>query len=154
MIWADGHFEPDRFSRRSLCDANRKKSGRCATTVAVTQHLTQWRILAGRRLLADLPANALWSQVHPSAVAIKILDRMPALMNRSRYIQRVVDPTDRSILAALAANARITVRELAQSIGLSAPSVAERIHRLEDTGVIDGYTIIIDAQALGICRRL
>lgn len=71
-------------------------------------------------------------------------------MNGSRYPKRMVDPTDRSILVALAANARITVRELAQSIGLSAPSVTERIRRMEDTGVIEGYTIAIDARALGM----
>ena len=71
-------------------------------------------------------------------------------MNRSRYSERAADPTDRSILMALAANARITVRELAQSIGLSAPSVTERIRRMEDTGVIEGYTIAIDARALGM----
>lgn len=70
--------------------------------------------------------------------------------SRSRHVARSADLTDRSILIALAANARVTVRELAQSIGLSAPSVTERICRMEDTGVIDGYTITIDLRALGI----
>jgi Lrp/AsnC family transcriptional regulator, leucine-responsive regulatory protein len=71
-------------------------------------------------------------------------------MNRSRYISRPADPTDRSILVALAANGRVTVRELAQSIGLSAPSVTDRIRRMEDIGVISGYTINIDQRALGM----
>lgn len=42
------------------------------------------------------------------------------------------------------------MRELAHTIGLSAPSVTERIRRMEDTRVIGGYTIAIDAQALGM----
>ena len=70
-------------------------------------------------------------------------------MNRSRYAARAVDPVDRAILLALGQNARITIRELAQTIGLSSPSATERMRRLEDTGVIAGYTIAIDNHALG-----
>ena len=70
-------------------------------------------------------------------------------MNRSHYLPRASDPTDRAILAALAANGRITIRELAHSVGMSAPSVTERVRRLEDRGVIEGYTISVDPQALG-----
>lgn len=71
-------------------------------------------------------------------------------MNRSRYLERNFDKTDRAILNALAVNARITVRELAQVLNLSAPSVAERMRRLEDRGIIEGYTIIVDAHAVGM----
>jgi len=70
-------------------------------------------------------------------------------MNRSRYLERASDPTDLAILCALAANARITVRELARAVGLSAPSVTERMRRLEDRGIIKGYTIALDTRALG-----
>lgn len=70
-------------------------------------------------------------------------------MNRSRYLQRAADPTDLAILRALAANARTTARELARAVGLSAPSVTERMRRLEDRGIIKGYTIAFDTRALG-----
>ena len=71
-------------------------------------------------------------------------------MNRSRYAARAVDPVDRAILLALGQNARITIRELAQKIGLSSPSATERMRRLEDTGAIAGYTIAVDNHALGL----
>lgn len=71
-------------------------------------------------------------------------------MNRSRYESRPVDNTDRTIIAALAKNARMTFRDLAARIGLSSPSVTERIRKLEDSGAIAGYTIAIDPEAFGL----
>ena len=71
-------------------------------------------------------------------------------MNRSRYINRPVDNVDRAIIAALTQNARMTVRDLAARIGLSSPSVTERIHKLEDSGAIAGYTINVDPNAFGL----
>lgn len=70
-------------------------------------------------------------------------------MNRSRYITRALDSVDQAILLALAQNSRVTVRELAQKVGLSSPSATERMRRLEDVGVIAGYTIAVDNHALG-----
>lgn len=72
-------------------------------------------------------------------------------MNRSRYVTRPLDMTDRAIIAALADNGRMTIRELAQVIDLSSPSVTERIHKLEDAGAIQGYTIIVDPKVFGLC---
>ena len=71
-------------------------------------------------------------------------------MNRSRYANRPVDNTDRTIISALAKSGRMTVRELAAQIGLSSPSVTERIHKLEDSGAIAGYTISVDPNAFGL----
>ena len=71
-------------------------------------------------------------------------------MNRSRYINRPVDNVDRAIISALTQNARMTVRDLAGRIGLSSPSVTERIHKLEDSGAIAGYTIDVDPDAFGL----
>tara|TARA_R110000824_G_scaffold35772_3_gene111767 strand:+ start:377 stop:838 length:462 start_codon:yes stop_codon:yes gene_type:complete len=71
-------------------------------------------------------------------------------MNRSRYVTRPLDATDRAIIAALNDNGRMTVRELAEQIGMSSPSVTERIHKLEDTGAIQGYTIIVDPTVFGL----
>lgn len=71
-------------------------------------------------------------------------------MNRSRYLNRPVDNIDRTIIAELTQNARMTVRDLASRIGLSSPSVTERIHKLEDSGAIAGYTITVDPNAFGL----
>jgi Lrp/AsnC family leucine-responsive transcriptional regulator len=71
-------------------------------------------------------------------------------MKRLRYEDGPLDGKDVSILGALAADARISVADLARLVGLSAPSVAERIRRLEEKGVIQGYTIRISAAGLGL----
>jgi Lrp/AsnC family leucine-responsive transcriptional regulator len=71
-------------------------------------------------------------------------------MKRLRYENGAVDQTDRSILAALAGDARISVADLARSVGLTPPSVSERIRRLEEAGVIEGYTLAVNPQALGL----
>jgi Lrp/AsnC family transcriptional regulator, leucine-responsive regulatory protein len=60
-----------------------------------------------------------------------------------------LDAIDRELLAALADDARQPVSELARRIGLSAPSTAERLRRLETQGVIERFTVQIDPRALG-----
>lgn len=70
-------------------------------------------------------------------------------MKRLRSENGVFDSIDARILAALAADARISNASLARAVGLSPPSVAERIRRLEDDGVIGGYTVMLDPKALG-----
>lgn len=71
-------------------------------------------------------------------------------MRRLRYEDGPVDDTDARILDALRDNARISIADLARKVGLSAPSVSERIKRLEESGVIGGYTVTIDPAALGL----
>jgi Lrp/AsnC family transcriptional regulator, leucine-responsive regulatory protein len=60
-----------------------------------------------------------------------------------------LDDTDARILAALDADARLSMSELARLIGMSAPSVSERVRRLEAAGVIRGFTIDLDTRAIG-----
>ncbi|MCC7358611.1 MAG: Lrp/AsnC family transcriptional regulator [Anaerolineales bacterium] len=60
-----------------------------------------------------------------------------------------LDDVDRRILDLLQANARRTNAEIAEDVGLTAPSVFERIRKLEQRGVIRGYTVQVDPQALG-----
>ena len=60
-----------------------------------------------------------------------------------------IDAIDAKILVRLAENARMTTADLARSVGLSPPSVAERIRRLEDRGVITGYGARITPAAVG-----
>jgi DNA-binding Lrp family transcriptional regulator len=58
------------------------------------------------------------------------------------------DSTDLSILRSLQKNARATVREIAEEVHLSATPVHERIKRMEREGIIQRYTIIIDASKI------
>ena len=61
----------------------------------------------------------------------------------------MLDKIDRQIVKALAANARVSLKELSSEVKLSPPSVSERLRRLEDSGVIRSYTIDVDPRALG-----
>jgi Lrp/AsnC family leucine-responsive transcriptional regulator len=61
----------------------------------------------------------------------------------------MIDQIDRMILEALQRDARMSLKELAALAGLSSPSVAERVRRLEERGVIRGFTVQIDPKALG-----
>jgi DNA-binding Lrp family transcriptional regulator len=58
------------------------------------------------------------------------------------------DSIDLSILRSLQKNARATVREIAEEVHLSATPVHERIKRMEREGIIQRYTIIIDASKI------
>jgi Lrp/AsnC family leucine-responsive transcriptional regulator len=71
-------------------------------------------------------------------------------MKRLRYENGTLDGIDVRILDALVADARISVADLARAVGLSSPSVSERMKRLEEAGVIEGYTVRINPQALGL----
>lgn len=71
-------------------------------------------------------------------------------MKRLRYQNGELDATDARILEALIEDARISIAELARSVRLSPPSVSERIKRLEESGVIEGYTLRINTEALGL----
>jgi Lrp/AsnC family leucine-responsive transcriptional regulator len=59
-----------------------------------------------------------------------------------------LDDTDRKILDLLQRDARMTNAAIAAEVGLTAPSVFERIRKLEQRGVIRGYTILVDPAAL------
>ena len=60
-----------------------------------------------------------------------------------------VDALDYKIVRALMDNGRITWAELAGLLSLSSPATADRVRRLEDQGIIKGYTTLIDAESAG-----
>ncbi|NEA52514.1 Lrp/AsnC family transcriptional regulator [Streptomyces sp. SID10815] len=60
------------------------------------------------------------------------------------------DDTDRRILAALQGNGRLGYAELARLVNMSPSAVAERVRRLEEAGVIEGYTAVVSAERLGL----
>lgn len=64
----------------------------------------------------------------------------------------VMDAIDLRLIELLTDNARASYAELAQQVGLSAPSTADRVRRLEERGVVLGYAARVDPAALG--RRL
>lgn len=64
-------------------------------------------------------------------------------------MQVEIDATDRLLLQALQANARLTTSELAQQTQLSQSPCWRRIKRLEDAGLIAGYHARLDRRALG-----
>jgi Lrp/AsnC family leucine-responsive transcriptional regulator len=61
-----------------------------------------------------------------------------------------LDPVNRRLLAELHADPRLSMAELARRVGMSAPSVTERVQRLERLGVITGFHMDIDPAALGM----
>jgi Lrp/AsnC family transcriptional regulator, leucine-responsive regulatory protein len=60
-----------------------------------------------------------------------------------------VDATNRRLLEELQADARLTMAELGRRVGLSAPAVTERVQRLEQDGVIEGYRARLSPRTLG-----
>ncbi|SDG47784.1 Lrp/AsnC family transcriptional regulator [Klenkia brasiliensis] len=60
-----------------------------------------------------------------------------------------LDDTDRRIVAALQRDGRLTTAELGREVSLSASATADRVRRLTDTGVITGYSAVVDPEALG-----
>ena len=60
-----------------------------------------------------------------------------------------MDTLDRKALGLLMRQGRATWAELGQVLGLSAPSAAERVRKLEEAKVITGYAALLDPAALG-----
>lgn len=58
------------------------------------------------------------------------------------------------ILESLQHNARISFAELGRKVGLSTPAVAERVHRLEEGGVITGYHASLNLARIGLAIRV
>ncbi len=64
-----------------------------------------------------------------------------------------MDAIDREILEILQSEARITMKEIGQRIGLTSPSIIERVKKLEDNGIINGYKAIIDFAKAGLSLK-
>jgi Lrp/AsnC family transcriptional regulator, leucine-responsive regulatory protein len=77
-------------------------------------------------------------------VVLAIIEQYPANM----------DEVDRSILAILDKDGRISNAELAERVGLSPSPCLRRVRRLEKTGVIRGYRAVIDPAAIGRSLRV
>lgn len=70
-------------------------------------------------------------------------------VKRLRYRDQTIDAVDALLLRRLEADGRTSIADLARALGMAAPSVAERLKRLEEAGVIRRFTVEIDPAALG-----
>src|SRR6266702_6729478 len=61
-----------------------------------------------------------------------------------------IDAVNRRVLEELLRNPRLTMSELGRRVGLSSPAVTERVRRLEELGVIQGYRLDLNPTALGL----
>lgn len=60
-----------------------------------------------------------------------------------------MDITDHKIIDMLQKDGRISMKDLGKIVGLTSPAVSERVKRLEESGVIEGYKAIVNPDALG-----
>ncbi len=60
-----------------------------------------------------------------------------------------LDKVGWQLLRVLQEDARLSYSELGRRVGLSSPAIAERVRRMEDTGVITGYRAMVDPSKLG-----
>lgn len=65
----------------------------------------------------------------------------------------MLDEIDGRILQALSRDARASLKDVAGRAGLSSPSAAERMRRLQEHGVIRAYTVELNARALGFALQ-
>ena len=61
-----------------------------------------------------------------------------------------LDATDLRILDLLQENCKRPLAAIGEKVGLSAPAVMERVHKLEEAGVVLGYVALLDARLLGM----
>ena len=64
-----------------------------------------------------------------------------------RYI---LDGIDRQLLDELQSDCKRSLKEIGAVVGLSAPSVLERVRKLENAGIIKGYHALLDARKVGL----
>lgn len=69
--------------------------------------------------------------------------------NSGKDAQTALDHTDRKILSALAANARMSARAIARETGVSVTAVLDRIQQLERNRTVLGYRVEVDPQSVG-----
>jgi Lrp/AsnC family leucine-responsive transcriptional regulator len=72
-----------------------------------------------------------------------------SFLNKVNVMDVLIDDIDRAIVAALAEDARLSLKVLSARVGLTSPSTAERLKRLEERGIIQGYGARVNLSALG-----
>jgi Lrp/AsnC family transcriptional regulator, leucine-responsive regulatory protein len=62
----------------------------------------------------------------------------------------LLDEVNIQLLRELQRDPRVTMAELGRRVGMSSPAVTERVRRMEETGIISGYAVIINPVPLGL----
>ena len=75
---------------------------------------------------------------------------MPALADLIDYDIIKLDQVDRDILNILQIEGRSSASYIAEGIGMSIPAVTDRIKKLQDSGVIVGFTTLLDHRKIGL----
>src|SRR5712671_1752638 len=65
-------------------------------------------------------------------------------------VNEEIDAVNRRVLEELQRDPRLTMSELGRRVGMSSPAVTERVRRLEEAGVIQGYRLELNPVALGL----
>ncbi|MEO6632175.1 MAG: Lrp/AsnC family transcriptional regulator [Mucilaginibacter sp.] len=65
-------------------------------------------------------------------------------------ISKAIGDLNAGILRQLEADARISITEIGKRVGLSGPAVSERIKKMEDEGIITGYTTHVNYDTIGL----
>jgi Lrp/AsnC family transcriptional regulator, leucine-responsive regulatory protein len=61
----------------------------------------------------------------------------------------MLDSTDMRIIDELSKNSRITMKELGEKVHLTGQAASARVAKLEDNGIIEGYSIIVNQAKMG-----
>ena len=69
--------------------------------------------------------------------------------SNNEVTEKLLDDVGNRILFELQENARISFSELGRRVGLTPPAVAERVHRMEEAGIITGYHAHVNPEKLG-----
>lgn len=64
-------------------------------------------------------------------------------------VKKVLDQTDIYILDELTKNSRITMKDLGEKVHLTGPATSARVEKLEEAGIIEGYTIKVNQVKIG-----
>lgn len=94
-----------------------------------------------------VPSRFIWN-FRGQSCSLLAMSKAKASTN-VQIAKSTLDATDARILAALDSDARVSISELARLVGMSAPSVSERVRRLEAAGVVRGFTVDVDTRAIG-----
>src|SRR5215472_349749 len=71
-------------------------------------------------------------------------------MSRRSFSRQIsLDSLDKKAMSFLSQRGRATWAELGQLLGLSAPSAADRVRKLEEQGVVRGYAALVDPASVG-----
>src|SRR4051794_15931813 len=99
-----------------------------------------FRRTSGRRTPPRTPTGP--TRPRPPPLDLRFREQAGTLRN--------VEETDREIVRLLARDGRMSYTDLARATGLSTSAVHQRVRRLEQRGVIRGYTAVVAADAVGL----